>query len=167
MFNNVRSKLARAIAAYLIAQGAGTAEDTSAANVTDDSTYPRTTVRPGIASPNPPLTGNYRIRVMISIKGSAVSDIGQNARVSFDTRVGAICDAMMNSDDSQTLIATAQGITAAGRALAIADDNADMSDFTCLDVYDAGFGEGEASSEGTSWEEVLLFDADCCGANVD
>jgi hypothetical protein len=164
-YNNVRSKTARAIAAYLISSGVGTAADTSAANVASDSTYPRTTIHPGIAIPEVPMTGIYRVKTMVSIRGSAIvvnPDI--DPRVAFDSRVSAVFDAMMMSDDGATLDYTASAITAAGRALSTSSGNADMADFTCQALYDGGFGDGEPSSDGSSWEEILMFDAVCCGS---
>jgi len=159
-YSNVRSKLSRAIAAYLISAGCGTAVDTSASNVTSDSTYPRTTVKSGIATPEVPMSGIYRIRVMISVKGSAANSFDNaDMRVAFDNRVAAVYDAMMQSSDG-----TANEITTAGRAIRTTTGNSDMADFTCMSLYDGGFGEGEASEEGTAWEEILIFDAVCCAS---
>ena len=123
------------------------------------------------------MTGVRRIAVQISIKGQAGKD--DSSRVQFDKRVGATYDALMMSDDGQTLNATAAGITAAGRALAVASDpndpasvdlaskNSDMADFTCQAVYDTGEGDGSADAEGCSWEEILTFDIICSPSNVD
>lgn len=84
---------------------------------------------------------------------------------------------MMKSDDGQTLRWTAAAITAAGRALAVAVDatdeaaqfalnNADMTGFTCQEIYDMGEGDGEADGEGCSWEEILMFDVVASPSNV-
>lgn len=134
-------------------------------------------------TPEVPLTGIYRIQTALSLKGSASQDPSepnvQLARTQFDNRIATVYDALMQSDDGDTLKATARLITAAGRALAtvidpldpasvrFASNNADMADFTCTDWYDGGFGDGQADAEGCSWEEILLFDAVCCSANVD
>jgi hypothetical protein len=181
-YHNLRSKLNRAITAYLISVGAGGPEDTGPANARTLSKYPRTTIRAGVGKAEPPLTGNYRVTVYISVKGSAVQDPKEPnpeaARIAFDTRLATVFDALMQSDDDQTLRATKSAINAAGRALAVAVDgsdeaiqfaanNADMVDFTVIGWYDAGFGDGEPNEEGTSWEEILIFEALACSSNVD
>lgn len=181
-YHNLRSKLNRAIAAYLISKGVGGPSDTGPANARTLSTYPRTTVRATIGKPEPPLTGNYRVPVHVSIKASATQEPDEPnldiARKLFDERLANVFDALMQSDDDQTLRKTADDITAAGRALAVAVDaspeavqfaanNADMVDFTLLGWYDGGFGDGEPDAEGNAWEEILIFEALCCASNVD
>lgn len=178
-FNNIRSKLARAICAYLASQpngvNCGTAADILPYNTTAEKTFPNTTVKPAVATPDPPLTGRYSIPVHISIKGFA----GQSAndrqadpetpRDAFDSRLANTFDALMGSDDGQTLRVTAKAITAAGRALAVSDGahHADMANFTLTGWYDGGFGEGQPDEVGCDWEEILIFNAVCCGENVD
>ncbi len=187
-YNLLRSKLNRAIVAYLISVGAGSRNDTFAANVNRSSIGQHkpgnnTTVQATLSKPEPYLTANRRITVHVRIRGSATQSPKEPnweaARTTFDERVGAVYDALLQSDNAQNLRATAQAITAAGRALAVADDpsnpqsvqqaanNADMVDFTCLGWYDMGEGDGEPQQEANAWEEVLVFDALCCGSNVD
>lgn len=144
--------------------------------------YPNTTIHATLSKPEVALTGLRRIRVHVSVKGSAVKKVkgepDEAARMRFDQRVGETCDALMQSDDGETLRATAEAITAAGRALAVpADDsafaaafaaaNADMAEFTCQGWYDAEEGDGAADEEGCAWEEVLVFEALCSGSDVD
>jgi hypothetical protein len=184
-FQNLRSKLNRAICAYLLTfEDTGTAQDISPGNSQSKNVYPLTIVHSTIARPNPPLTGIYQITVHISVKGSATQTNGEPnpefARVQFDQRLAATYDAMMQSDDNQSLLATAKGISAAGRALAVdasngadanqvqfAANNADMVDFTCEAVYDGGFGDGKPDEEGCSWVEILIFDCLCASINCD
>jgi hypothetical protein len=173
-YHRTRSKLNRALCAYLVSVGAGSAGDTTPANSGGGKGFPNTTVQATLSKPEVPLTGLRRISVHVSIKGSAVLGVGEPnpevARVNFDNRIAAVYDALMQSDDGQTLHATAALITAAGRALAVpvdaspeaalfAANNADMAEFTCQAWYDAGEGDGEAEGEGCAWEEVLLFEA--------
>jgi hypothetical protein len=172
-FNRLRSKLNRAICAYLIKEGCGTAADTAPENSQQIKSYPNTTVRAGIATPNPALTGNRDIPVHIGIRGSAVRDPANltdvtTARKAFDDRLASVYDALMQGDGA-TLRATAAAITAAGRALAISapGTNADMADFTCQAWYDGGEGDAEPDQEGTRWEEILIFRAFCAPSNVD
>jgi hypothetical protein len=182
-FNNVRSKLNRAIAAYLVSVGCGGVDDVLPANVRTFKTYPNTLVRATMSTPDPPLTGVREVTVHISIKGTATEYPNEpnpgTSRVAFDDRVAQTYDALMQSDDGETLRATAEAITESGRALAVAVDdsadavlcaqnNSDMLDFTCSAWYDMGEGEGDGTSaEGTSWEEVLIFKARCSPSNVD
>jgi len=172
-YHNLRSKLNRAIAAYLIGAGAGTVDDTFPATSVKPKGYLNTTIKSQIGRPEVPNTGIYRITVHVIIRGSAVMENAEpnleSARLGFEDRLSTVCDALMQSD-GRGLKVTATAITAAGRALATGDDaanNADMGDFTVTAWYDAGFGAGEADAEGTAWEEVLIFEAVCCAKNVD
>lgn len=182
-FNKLRSKVNRAVAAYLVSQGCGSFQDTVAANTQAPTGYPNTTVHATLSLAEVNMTGLRRVKLQISIKGSATTDPGQpnedSVRVQFDNRIALVYDAMMQTDDGQTLRYTARAITAAGRALAVsqqpgnpdsdqlAANNADMVDFTCQAVYDMGEGDGEPSEDGTAWEEILLFDILASPSNVD
>lgn len=172
-FNRLRSKLNRAIAAYLVSAGAGTDDTVSPANSRQSKGYPNTTVRATIAKPEVPLTGIRRIIVHVSVKGSAVQEndaVSEDvARAAFDLRLSQTADALMQSDDGRTLRATAAAITAAGRQLAADNptDHADLADFACQAWYDGGEGDAAPDETGTSWEEILIFEAVCSPANVD
>jgi len=181
-YNKLRSKLDRAVAAYLVSVGAGGPNDCLPHNTVLANTYPNTDVHSTLSRPEVALTGLRRVMVHISIKGSAVNKPDEpnvdQGRVEFDKRVGVTMDALMESDDGQTLRATARAITAAGRALAVAVDgsdaailkaanNADMVDFTCQAWYDAGEGDPETNADGCSWENILMFEALASPSNVD
>ena len=175
-YNVLRSKLTRAVTAYLISVGAGSASDTTPERSTGENPYPNTTVRADASRPEIQMTGIRRIMLHISIKGSA-SQVPDEpnpdvARLAFDARCGVTYDALMQTDDGQTLNATCALITAAGRAMATAVDatptaiqfaanNADMADFTLQALYDMGEGDGSADANGCDWEEILLFEAVC------
>src|ERR1035437_5076897 len=123
-FNRIRSKLNRAIVAYLIEKGCGSADDTFPENTQKNRTYPVTTVRAGVATPAVPLTGIRSVPVHITIRGSAATNpdtrvVVVDAREAFDLRLSAVYDALMQSDDNRTLRATAAAITSAGRALTV------------------------------------------------
>ena len=180
-YNNVRSKLARAVCAYLQSQNCGSFADVVPYEFDRNVLYPITIIRPAKGTPEVPLTGMLRVMVLVTIMGSATHGEGEPnpdlARVNFDSRVAQTFDALMQTSDGQTLRATAQAITDAGRALATAVDasaagvqlaanNADMADFTCFDVYDAGFENTDPDSEGCSWCETLVFEMVCCGSAV-
>lgn len=182
-FNRVRSKLNRAIAAYLVSRGAGSVDDTVPANTTTPLNYPQTVVRATLSKPEVAFTGIRRVTVHVVIKGQAVKNPpdsaapADTARQAFDDRVAAIYDALMQSS-GHSLKATAQAVTASGRALDSDDNdatdgwtaralNTDMSDFTCSAWYDAGEGDGEPEAEGCDWVETLIFEAICSPSNVD
>lgn len=183
-YNNIRSKLNRAICSFLIQQKCGSIDDVLPANTVQGKTFLNTTVQCTLAQPDPPLSGDYRITVHISIKGSATSPVGEPnpaiQRVNFDQRISKTWDALMQSANGQDLDYTAQQISAAGRTLAVdasngqdpvqkqlAANNADMVDFTCIQWIDRGTGDGRANEEGVSWEEILIFEALACSSNVD
>lgn len=183
---NLASKLSRAICAYLVSAGIDqkqvypqfTAKDRTFKNgpIVTPQIYP--------GQPLPKLTGNKRFKVGMQVKGPETNDgsagAGEAQRVAFDAFVGKVNKALMQSDDDQTLRATATAINAAGRALATAGDqtveeakedwrkaanNADMPDFTVTQWVDSTIGAGEASD--CKWEIVIMFDADACESNVD
>jgi hypothetical protein len=176
-FNRLRSKLNRAICAYLIQQKVGTADDTFPENSQAIKTYPVTLVRACAAlEPNEGMTtGNRNIIVLITVKGSAVRNTAkpadiQSARIAFETRLTNVNDALlMQSSDNRTLKATARAITLAGRALAVSDpdNNADMADFTCQWWINMGEGDLDPDQEGTAWQEALKFKSLCSPSNVD
>ena len=184
-YHNLRSKLDRAIVAYLISAGAGSIDDVLSSRTRKARKFPNTTVKAGRGVPDPPYSGNYRVTVYVSIKYSATQEVKEPnpglARTQFDQRVAQTFDALMQSDNQQDLHQTATLITAAGRNLAVdpnngtdpvtkqeAENNADMADFTIMQWIDQGFGSGpDEDAEGNNWEEVLMFEALCCPSNVD
>lgn len=179
-FNNLRSKLDRAICAYIVSQpDCGTKDDVLPGNSSAKRGYPNTTVRSTLSKPEENFTGNRRVNVHISIKGQVAPNDDGASQTAFDTRVANTYDALLQTDDEQTLKFTAAEITTAGRALAVdasngadpvqvafAAANADMADFTCLDWYEAGEGDGPADAPGCSWENILLFDAVACPSAI-
>lgn len=176
-YNNVRSKNDRAWVAFLISQGVGDATLIFPKNTRANSAYPNVTVKTPIEEPVIPMTGNRKSRVMFMVKGSASQDVSvtdeDKPRKDFDTLCAKVNDAIMQTDDNQTLQWTADAVTAAARAKAAADaltpvpgPDVDLADYTCLAVYDAGSGDGDPDEEGCSWVEVLLMDVVYCGSNV-
>jgi len=175
-YHNLRSKLDRAVVAYLISVGAGSDKDTFPANSIESTEYPLTVAQTLGGIPDPVLVGNYKMRIAVSVKGSVSKFIDdtndQAARMAHDERVSDVFDALMQSDDDRTLRATARLINAAGRALAmypvdIAAHNADMADFTIIQWLDGGFGDGKSDEAGCDWIETLYFDVIACPSNVD
>lgn len=177
-YHNLRSKLNRALVAYLVSQSAGDA----ASVVPFASRLPKefnadgvvTIVRARMGRPDTKFTGNYSITAHLIIRGSAAQDPSaaepgdEAARKAFDERIAKTYDAMMQSSDGQTLRWTAYEISDQGRALATSSpaDNADMADFTVLRVEDGGFGDPDPNEQDHIWEEVLVFEITCCASNI-
>ena len=181
-FNNVRSKLARAVAAYLISAGAGDATSVRPANTRTPKEFVdgvNTTVKCRFAKPVNNVTGNYKIITHIIIRGRAVDDteeLDELARVAFDERIALTQDALMQSaDGGMTLNWLANEISDQGRALATTEvwedapaaQHADMADFTCLFATDEGFGDNNPQEQEHIWEEVLVFEFTACGSAVE
>lgn len=182
---NLASKLSRAICAYLVAQ-----------EISQEQVYPMFTAKtrkfdngpivtpivyPG--KPDPAFSGTRRFQVAVSIKGTASHDLSdanaETERVEFDAFVGAVWEALMQTDESdgQTLNATRDAINAAGAAMAVAGDaateaakepwcqatnNTDMTDFSVLQWVDRDMGMGEARD--CNWEMVLMFEVSAAEA---
>jgi hypothetical protein len=183
-YSNLQSKLERAIVAYLISKGCGTEADIFPFESVRTRSFPNTTVDTAIAVPDPQFSGNYRIPILTSVKGSAAVAPGAvnraAPRMAFDARVALTGDMLAQTDNQENLQATADDITTVGRALAvdasdgadpvqvqIAANNADMADFTVLGWFEKGFGKTTAKDDGCDWEIVILHEAVCCGSNVD
>lgn len=119
-YHNLRSKLNRAIRAWLISQDCGTENDIHVGFNVKDRDFPLTTIRAAIGTPMPHFSGNYSIRTMITVKGRAQQNSDGDpelARILFDERLAKTFDALMQTDDNQTLRFTAKSITSAGRGL--------------------------------------------------
>ncbi len=127
-------------------------------------------------------SGNEKFIVRFSTKfGAIVSPDEPNPavnRVECDKRVGKLMLALSDGKSSDMRLATAQAITAAGRALATAVDstpaavrdaenNADMTEFTCLSVRYLGMTRGQPDDNSCAWIEVRNFEISACPSNVD
>jgi hypothetical protein len=180
-YSNLRSKLNRAVAAYLIGAGVGPAASIKPANVRTPKVFTdsvNTTVRARLGKPDIKFSGNYNILLHLIIRGSAMTSNEQpgdeDARQLFDARIAAVYDAMMQSDNGTGLEWAANAITDAGRALATTDiwddapasAHADMADFTMLDLQDGGFGDANPNEQEHIWEEILVFECVVCGSVV-
>lgn len=176
-YNTPGSKLDRAIAAYLISMGGlYTAKNTFPANSRASANYPYVLINSRRWTPSPVNVACREFDVNITFFFSAVQAVNDNsnaARVALDLFVGTAIDALFLSDNNQDLAATCALINAAGRALAtsadpqVAEDNADMVDFT-LKRWNGDDGErGDPDIEGCAWSELFRFKADMACANVD
>ena len=172
-YHNLGSKLDRALVAYLIGQGAGTARDVLPSNHSGTREVPFTVVSAHRGTPNPAAMGTYDVDVRVQIEGLAGNQPGRGSRhqnrLLFDARVAKTYDALHLSTDGVSLLATADAITAAGRALAVSDpdNDADMVDFGCLYMTDLGFDRGEPKDEPGTFLEILNLRCRCCPSAVD
>lgn len=188
-FYNLRSKLDRAIVAYLQTEGVAdniyTALNSTAKDI-DISTSPAVFVRShtGRVYTENPYSGVYVYQVEVCAEGSAAAQPEdknpEEARMQLDEVFSGTVDALMYSDanDGSPFLFTADAITAAGRALAtnpnaqIAANNADMVDFTCQawspsdPAFDGGNPRAEGGADTTVWKEIANFQAVCCASNV-
>lgn len=175
-------KLERAVVAYLISKSVGTVTDTFPSLSVGARTYPLTTVMAVNGQEDPDWTGNTRITLWVSVKGSASQDANaadiQAQIKAFYQRVASVWDALRQTSNGNDLSATALDITTVGRATAVAvdgsaaaikfaADNADMVDFTVLQWAAIGFGQPKADEGGNAWERILQFTVLCCPKNVD
>ena len=194
-FNNLRSKNDRAIVAYLasalpVRNDAATGKpvlyvfpalwsaELSFANgpilrVRSHSGHPQSETRMG---------GTYNFQVEICAEGPAVNQDGQqnpaDQRLDLDSLLSLAADALsLSGDDGQTLQATADAITDAGRLLATTGtaqqlgNNADMVNYTLQYWYPSLLDGGNPRAEGgaadtTAWKEIIGYEAICCAANV-
>lgn len=179
-YSNLRSKLDRAIVAYLISLAdpkVGTAADILPAYMSSDKPVLSTVVQSSQGPEDPPFTGNHNMAVKVRIKVPAANQPGQTNpmanRVVLDARSAATFDAFHQTANNCDYGETARLISAAGRALATSGtvtdqaNNADMVDFTCQWIQDMSIAGGEPDDEATAFVDVITFSARCCPSNTD
>jgi hypothetical protein len=177
-YHLISSKLDRALAAYLISIGAGTAEDTYPAKRAFDKIAPCTICWTERAKLNLN-TGIYACDVSIICKYStATAPDGdpEQTRQNSDVRTGTVFDAFFTildaaPTDDESLVwdskKIAKQITAAARALAAAhpDQFGDLADFTVLDVRH-GEQEGAFEEDTDTWTDSFSLQIDAVNSNV-
>lgn len=180
--NDLQSKICRAIRALLIADGAGSTEDTIAAPSEQDRTLPITAISAGDGDPfDGP--GNLKFPITLDLRDEAVTQptetSDQATRVAANERLTNIINALTKSEDTHTLYYTAARLTTLGRALAVDEtagadaevaqralDNADMAYFTVLWWESMGVGAvGKVATDtGAFWQRDLQFTCVACSA---
>jgi hypothetical protein len=176
-YSSPRSKLDRAIVAYLIAQGVGDNTNIFPANSSRDRSLPNLTIHASGGSHEFPLSGTYRFNVRVICKypaaiqpDAADPTNSETNRLAADALFAAAVDALMQGESgTSTLAVTATAITTAGRDLATTDpdNHADMADFTCIQWLDTGFDGGVPEEESSAWAEIATFQAVVTSANTD
>lgn len=174
---NIATQIERAIRAYLIEQGAASAEDCHISTDYRTRNSDNISIIARVSTTgHAELSGNELYQVSIQHRFQALpppeEPNPEQYRINLDKSVGRAQLAMMNGE-SGTLSPTCSAITAAGRALATAgsttlqENNADMTEFTCLSVRYLGATRGQPDDSANHWMEVRNYEVGACPANVD
>lgn len=170
MAHNILSKNDRALVAYLISQGAGTAANTFPAKRSAGKSLPCTVVWSEECIHEG--AGSYTVRASVMVRSSAIDEVGEDAetaRLAAETRLGAIGDALMTgvSDESSATDELATLITTAARAKATADptNHGDLAAYTCLACRK--LGDEAAFEESTdTWVDTINLEMAVVAADV-
>lgn len=176
---NLGTQVERALKAWLVECGAGTAGDIFISN--DSRRHPEngvyTTIVAQTSMPVEETSGNERVQVVIQHFFPASVQPGnsniESHRLAIDRRVGLQMAALQQSDDTDSLAYTWKSVTTYGRLLASTgsaqsqENNADMVNFTCQLVRYAGSTRGRPEDEEKSWVEVRNYEVRACSSNVD
>lgn len=149
----------RAVAAFIISEGAGTEDDVFPGKRAPDVPNPPYTVvfSESARSTHPPV---YRVKARIDVYTNAAPDKGEDEetmRLDSDERVSTTFDAFhLEADNGQGGHALADAITAAARGSLYAD----LQDFTVQDVILGEMEQGSAGKEG-QWIDSLNLEIVC------
>lgn len=175
---NNATQVERAVRAWLISEGAGTAADLFISS--DWRARPQSEVFSTIVAsasrhhPEHCGTEIWQVAVTHFFPANVPPDHANPDayRVALDNRVGLAAAALAQTDNNQTLDYTADGVTTAGRALAAAGtatdqaNNADMDEFTCLQVRYLGATRGKPEDESCAWVEVRNYEITAAAAAI-
>ena len=170
-YNNLLSKLDRALMAFVVAGGAGTFADVFPAKRSQAKGLPDTICysEKGDEVGTGNATRNCKSSIMVRTSGAEDGQAEQTARLASEQRVGKTFDLFKTVvagqlDTSGEDVATQ--ITAAARALAISDptNHADLADFTALDVIDKGVAAGFDDDD--AWVDTLHLEVICAPGNI-
>ena len=177
---DLQSKLNRSIRALLIAEGAGSTEDTFTEISSATRQLPNTTIDSGSASEHVMFTGNWRFQnVTLTMRDNAAvqpDDEINSPWVVAVERYNRIRVALSRIATSGSFAFLPGELTTAGRALAVSDgsesgdiiaaDNADMADLTVMWWNITGLSSPRFNSEADCFESELQFDCIACNGNV-
>jgi hypothetical protein len=164
-YHNINSKNDRALMAFIIAQGAGTAADVFPAKRSLGKTVNHTVCWSETAVETVPYSGTYTIATSIMVKCLSPDDGATGAaRLTSDQRTAATFDLFFTNVNSSGN-SLADLITTAARALAVSDptNHADLADYTCQDVSVKG---PETGFDQDVWVETLNLSIVACPKNV-
>jgi len=161
--HNILSKVDRALAAYLISEGAGSADDVYPAKRSLDKALPNTVchaMKWRFLSPN---SGIYVVTAQVMVKTLAALDADEEQAAVKDPseeRVSATFDAFFSGVDSAS-DTLAESITAAARN----SGDADLQDFTIQSCEVTG-GDGGVDRNGPAWMDAIDLEIVCCPSDV-
>lgn len=156
---NLLSKLDRALVAYLISKGVGTAADTVPGKASANKALPVTICWSERGVEAAPYSGTYVVTVSVIVKTAAPVDVNVGAeqpRLDSDARTAAVFDCFHADVDSAGDKLGAD-ITTAARATS----DADLADFTCENVKVTGL-EAAFEEDADAWVETLGLEVVCC-----
>ncbi len=177
-YHKLRDKNDRALVAYLVHLTAGTVDDTFPAKQSRDKALPCTICYSKTSRLIRNTGGNGTLEVAIIVKSLAPDDFDQpegEAKAESEDRVGTVFDAFYTIEDGSapTTKKIAAQITAAARAKGAIDaalvppgPDADLLDYTCMDVRDIE-EDGGFEEDGDAWLDTLNLEMDCAPSNVD
>ncbi len=160
-YHSLLSKCDRALAAYLIAQGAGTAANVYPAKRSADKAMPDTVCHCDSATELAPYSGTYVVSASVSVRSNAsITDEGEDPdqpREDAEARVSSTFDAFHKATDTSGS-GLGESITAAAAA-------ADVTDLTIFNVsvkhINAGFEE-----KGSAWMDTITLELLACPSTV-
>lgn len=166
-YHNILSKNDRALVAYLISLGAGTAADVFPAKRSLDREGICTVCWSEKAAELVLYSGTFSIEASIMVRSMAALNVAEDAnapRLASEARIKATFDAFFSNMDSAA-DKLGDDITAAARALALSDpaNHADLADYTCLNVIIKGV---EAGVDGDSWVDTFNLEIEACPSNI-
>lgn len=160
-YHNILSRSDKALVAYIIAEGAGTAADTFPLKRSLPKTVPCTIVESRRAIPQIPYSGNYTVFAMIKVRHGGVYDtdganLADQPRADSDLRTSATFDLFFwgNGQDGEDL---------GTRITAAAGD----PDFTCTScmIDDDGVEQG-FERIGAGWCDLLHLKLECAPSTI-
>lgn len=162
--HNILSKTDRALAAYLISAGVGTADDIFPAKLSFDKPLPCTICYSERAKEVQPHSAVYEITAAIMIKTDPSIDAGQDEdepKETSEERVGDTFDCFFDLVEHSGH-ELADLITSAARSA-----DADLAEFTVQDVEVTGVEAGfDARAGANSWTDTLNLMLIVCPKNV-
>lgn len=163
MAHNILSKCDRALAAFLISAGAGTADDVYPAKRSLDKALPNTVchaMKWRYLSPN---SGIYVVTAQVMVRTIGALDVDQvqsDVKDPSEERVSAAFDAFFAGVDSAS-DKLGDAITAAARATG----DADLQEFTIQSCEVVG-GDGGQDRNGPAWVDSIDLEIVCCPKDV-
>lgn len=153
-YHNIRSKLDRALVAWIIEQEAGTSANTFPAKNSASVTLPAIICHTITATEEPPFSGNFTCQVEVTVRSRAPLESGEAASTTDDASdalVAAVFDCF-HIDLEQSGATLAAEITTVAQGL-----GGDMLDLTLLNVR-CVTEEGAFSEDSAAWEDTMTLE---------